>query len=368
MSVTGKRTVSLSELLRGATTSVLVRGSELTPVSPADLTKRVNDTDTPLHKKRSSFFGDDIEDSEPSPPIPDPLSSNITSPCPVQLPPRPARAGLSLLSPFLIDDEDYLFESKERPDSPPETSSEHKYDDSREKHRPAAGRRSAPWLASSTQQVSATERTKKEPLELDGGNRPGPQQSRNRPLEALPLPGSNGIADSAVNCHLASCLLDHQVAGVRWLWEKYCLAQGCILGDDMGLGKTVQIIAFLSGILRKSGTPADMEAIRLRRRGKDRTLNLTKPSLIVCPASVIDNWKQEMDKWGFFLCQSIESTDVRETIARALGRRLEVIICSYDKMKIYSGELAEVEWEVVVYDEGHCLKNEKMARYQAAMR
>ena len=367
MSVTGKRTVSLRELLRGAATSVLVRGSELTPVSPADLTKRVNDTDTPLHKKRSSFFDDDIEDSEPSLPIPDPLSSNITSPCPV-LPPRPARAGLSRLSPFLTDDEDYLFESKERPDSPPETSSEHKYDDDEENHRPAAGRRSAPRLPTSTQLVSAMEHTKNDPLELDSGNRPGSQQSRNRPVEALPLPGSNGIADSAVNCHLATCLLDHQVAGVRWLWGKYCLAQGCILGDDMGLGKTVQIIALLSGILRKSGTTADVEAIRLRRRGKDHVLNLTKPSLIVCPASVIDNWKQELDKWGFFLYQSIESTDVRETIARALVRRLEVIICSYDKMKIYCGELAEVEWEVVVFDEGHCLKNEKMARYQAAMR
>ena len=373
MAAPGKKTVSLRELLRGAASSVHVRGADLTPVSPAAPHPRPSEPETPSLRRRSSFF-DEHDDSEESSPAPDTRSKTvISSPCPEQMQPRPARAGLSLLSPFLADEEDYLFESKQCGASPLGTITKKRQPSGGDHQLAEAASSEAPALSFSEPRSITRERKRqlvseeKGPLELDGGCRPGPQQSRSRPLEALPLPGSNGVPGSAVNCHLASCLLDHQVAGVLWLWDKYCLAQGCILGDDMGLGKTVQIIALLSGILRKSGTTADVDANRLRRRGRD-SFNLTKPSLIVCPASVIDNWKQELDKWGFFLFESIESSEIKETMARASCRRLEIVLCSYDKMKIYSGELAAVEWEVIVWDEGHCLKNDKMARYEAAVR
>ena len=59
-------------------------------------------------------------------------------------------------------------------------------------------------------------------------------------------------------------LRDYQKDGVKFLFEHYEKNGGALLGDDMGLGKTVQIIAFVSAILGKSGTVKDL----LRHRPK----------------------------------------------------------------------------------------------------
>lgn len=356
MSVPGKRTVSLRELLQGTASSILVRGSDLTPVSPRQPgpTPLPTDIDTPSKRKKSSFFDDDDDDGDvpsPSTAVPSAEVASCSSPRQRLIPTR--------LTPFLLDEEDYLFDTRPDPSHPIMNSKTHRQgrsipSDSQPSRQRTAGDRSLP-------------RDEATHVDLDTCVRPVPQQRNDGPMTALRLPGANGMADSEVNLHLAGCLLTHQITGVLWLWEKYCLAQGCILGDDMGLGKTVQVISLLCGILRKSGTSTDLEANRLRRRNRDPS-NLTKPSLIVCPASVIDNWKKELDKWGFFLYQSIESSEFSETMARAAGRRLDIVLSSYDKMKTYCDELALIEWEIVVWDEGHCLKNEKMARYEAAIK
>lgn len=53
-----------------------------------------------------------------------------------------------------------------------------------------------------------------------------------------------------INAHLR----DYQREGVQWLFDSYKKKmQGVILGDEMGLGKTIQVLAFLSAILRKTG-------------------------------------------------------------------------------------------------------------------
>jgi hypothetical protein len=49
-------------------------------------------------------------------------------------------------------------------------------------------------------------------------------------IEPLLLPGNEFIEESEVNKHLASRLKSYQREGVRWLWDKYCCRQGCILG------------------------------------------------------------------------------------------------------------------------------------------
>lgn len=53
-------------------------------------------------------------------------------------------------------------------------------------------------------------------------------------------------------------LRDYQQDGVRFLYNHYTADSGAILCDDMGLGKTVQVIAFMSAILQKSGTRTDV--------------------------------------------------------------------------------------------------------------
>jgi len=72
-------------------------------------------------------------------------------------------------------------------------------------------------------------------------------------------------------------LTEHQLVGLNWLINLYrCNANG-LLADQMGLGKTIQTIAFLAYL-------REVENIR-------------KTHLIVCPLSVVENWKNEFNKW-----------------------------------------------------------------------
>jgi len=76
---------------------------------------------------------------------------------------------------------------------------------------------------------------------------------------------------------LKADLRPYQKTGVNWLWLLSQLGLGACLADDMGLGKTMQIIALLL-ILKK-------------RRCK-------QPSLLVLPASLLANWKSELEHYG----------------------------------------------------------------------
>jgi SNF2 family DNA or RNA helicase len=107
---------------------------------------------------------------------------------------------------------------------------------------------------------------------------------------------------------LSNCLRPYQREGVQFLFQRYVLGRGAILGDDMGLGKTIQVISFLSALMRKSGTPSDKE----RRRNRvsqlqdssewhdDRKLpppdDKWPTALIVAPSSVVNVWTREFDK------------------------------------------------------------------------
>ncbi|KAF7458838.1 protein CHROMATIN REMODELING 24 isoform X1 [Cryptosporidium felis] len=68
----------------------------------------------------------------------------------------------------------------------------------------------------------------------------------------------------------------HQYDGVRWMWNRFKRSEGGILADDMGLGKTVQICVFLGGLFRSE---------------------IVTFILIILPASLMIQWKEELEKW-----------------------------------------------------------------------
>ncbi|KAJ2744527.1 DNA repair protein rhp26 [Coemansia sp. BCRC 34301] len=72
-------------------------------------------------------------------------------------------------------------------------------------------------------------------------------------------------------------LLEYQKAALRWMYTLHQQEAGGILGDEMGLGKTVQVAAFL----------ASMYHSRL----------LHRPSIIVCPATLMRQWVRELHTW-----------------------------------------------------------------------
>ena len=76
----------------------------------------------------------------------------------------------------------------------------------------------------------------------------------------------------------------------------------------MGLGKSLKIIAFLSAIMRKTGTPADISrrakhVDRLQdkedwRRSLPPADSTWPTAMVVAPSSVIGNWEREFTKVG----------------------------------------------------------------------
>lgn len=107
-----------------------------------------------------------------------------------------------------------------------------------------------------------------------------------------------------INKHIAQYLKDYQIEGIKFLYKSYANNRGCILADDMGLGKTIQVIAFLAAVLNKTGFKVDLNNTNLKCIRKQMNLNEAKTTqlqfLIVCPASIIDNWIKEFNTWGYF--------------------------------------------------------------------
>eukprot|EP00268_Persea_americana_P032520 TRINITY_DN319_c6_g1_i4.p1 TRINITY_DN319_c6_g1~~TRINITY_DN319_c6_g1_i4.p1 ORF type:complete len:827 (-),score=153.51 TRINITY_DN319_c6_g1_i4:293-2521(-) len=129
----------------------------------------------------------------------------------------------------------------------------------------------------------------------------------------------------------------------------------------MGLGKTIQSIAFLSAVLGKDEERGDNSFERdfPSKRG---------PVLIVCPTSVINNWENEFSEWGTFSVAVYHGPN-RDLILKKLeAGGVEILITSFDTFRIYDEILSEVQWDIVIVDEAHKLKNEKSKLYRACQR
>ena len=140
----------------------------------------------------------------------------------------------------------------------------------------------------------------------------------------------------------SSVLRDYQKDGVKWLYTLYKCDLGGILADEMGLGKSLQTICFIKQVLSEN---------------KDAKV------MIVCPTSLVYNWKKEFDKFGSELKYV--------TVADNKARRLEVInsfdkynvfITSYGLIRNDNDEYEDKFFEVCIIDEAQAIKN-----YQAGM-
>ena len=166
-------------------------------------------------------------------------------------------------------------------------------------------------------------------------------------------------------------LFDYQKTGVQWLWELYSQQVGGIVGDEMGLGKTIQVISFLAGL--------------------HYSKKVTKPIIVVAPATVMKQWVNEFHTWwppfrvsilhssgSGMLDISREAQREEELLSRkptqksgAAGksqraaRRIvdrvvndgHVLVTTYSGLQTYAELLVPVIWEYAVLDEGHKIRN-----------
>ena len=145
-------------------------------------------------------------------------------------------------------------------------------------------------------------------------------------------------------------LLPHQKTCLKWLWELHCQRAGGIIGDEMGLGKTVQVSSFLCA-LHHSG--------------------LYSPSIIVCPATMLRQWRRELRTWAPKLKTTIlhdsamsgatgrsARTRERERIFEACVRDSDgVLVTTYEQMRLFRDRICAVRWGYAILDEGHKIRN-----------
>ncbi|WVZ71859.1 hypothetical protein U9M48_020391 [Paspalum notatum var. saurae] len=166
-------------------------------------------------------------------------------------------------------------------------------------------------------------------------------------------------------------LFDYQKVGVQWLWELHCQRAGGIIGDEMGLGKTVQILSFL-GSLHNSG--------------------MYKPSIVICPVTLLQQWRREANRWypkfkveilhdsanGLTKkCKTNSDSDneaswdseqeeVRRAkpakkwdalISQVINSGSGLLLTTYEQLRILGEKLLDIEWGYAVLDEGHRIRN-----------
>lgn len=143
----------------------------------------------------------------------------------------------------------------------------------------------------------------------------------------------------------------HQRAGIAWLWHRYRSGfSGALLADDMGLGKTLQI--------------ASLIALVKLTRAADRS---KRPTLIVAPVVLIENWSRELTKFfvGPFPGRLKELRDEglrglrlpTGQLDAELLKTFDIVIASYETLARYAKSLLGIDWDVVVLDEAHRIKN-----------
>ncbi|NWZ70267.1 ER6L2 protein, partial [Acrocephalus arundinaceus] len=186
-----------------------------------------------------------------------------------------------------------------------------------------------------------------------------PDQNLPSPAVAFKLSDNGDFIPYTINRYLR----DYQREGAQFLYRHYFNKRGCILGDDMGLGKTIQVISFLAAVLHKKGTREDIEnnmpEFLLRTMRKDSDCNLKKTFLIVAPLSVLYNWKDELDTWGYFKVSVLHGNKKDDDMSRIKQGKCEVALTTYEILRLYLDEFNSVEWSAVIVDEAHRIKNPK---------
>ena len=133
-------------------------------------------------------------------------------------------------------------------------------------------------------------------------------------------------------------LHSYQKEGARWLHRLRDFGLGGILADDMGLGKTVQAICALSEI-HDAGHKA-------------------APSLIICPTSLVDNWKEEFNRFDPSLnVVTFVGTpgERRKLLAQKNG--VDVFVTSYGVIQRDLEYFEPLSFSYVILDEAQAIKN-----------
>ncbi len=141
-------------------------------------------------------------------------------------------------------------------------------------------------------------------------------------------------------------LRPYQLEGFHFLAYLSANRFGGILADDMGLGKTLQALAWLLWLRAQPESAA-------------------RPILVVCPKSVMDNWRAEAERFAPGLrVKTWASAELDQLPTRTAEADAHVL--NYSQLRMLGETMVSINWLAIILDEGQYIKNPASQTAQVA--
>ena len=148
--------------------------------------------------------------------------------------------------------------------------------------------------------------------------------------------GETNFDFTEVPSHINAKLRNYQLEGVHWLERLRLMYLNGILADDMGLGKTLQAIVAVTQFNKKKRAP----------------------SVIVCPTSLLYNWKEEFSKFNpklkVIVVDGIPSQ--RKKMIEAVND-FDIVVTSYSLLQKDIDHYQQNQFSYMILDEAQHIKN-----------
>jgi SWI/SNF-related matrix-associated actin-dependent regulator 1 of chromatin subfamily A len=144
--------------------------------------------------------------------------------------------------------------------------------------------------------------------------------------QASILASRAAVSDIVVPAPQGLAYLGYQLAGVAYAQAR----ESTLIADEMGLGKTIQALGLINADKRVGNV------------------------LVICPASLKLNWSREAKKWLV--------RPLKVSIANGAFQPGGFVIINYEQVSKYRSQIDAVQWDLMIVDEAHYVKNSKADR------
>ncbi|XVF07182.1 hypothetical protein REPUB_Repub06bG0116600 [Reevesia pubescens] len=152
-------------------------------------------------------------------------------------------------------------------------------------------------------------------------------------------------------------LKEYQLKGLQWLVNCYEQGLNGILADEMGLGKTIQAMVFLAHLAEEK--------------------NIWGPFLVVAPASVLNNWADEISRfcpnlktlpyWGGLQERMVLRKNINPKRLYRREAGFHILITSYQLLVSDEKYFRRVKWQYMVLDEAQAIKSSSSIRWKTLL-